>query len=134
MAIDQENSGKGAVVLPICAKDTSACHTRPHTVGSAEPEMSVLAGEEVPAAATDDKQTSTPTSTLNEEGIGCREKPPEYPIKVDAGNGQALGADGKDGEPPRRVSKDDFQLLKVIGMGAFGKVLQASDNVIVTDL
>lgn len=121
------------MILPIGVEDTFGCHTRPYNVGTSELEMPVLA-EELPALATDDKQTSTSTSTSKEEDVDCQEKSTGNSTKLDAADGQAVDADGKDGEPPRRVSKDDFQLLKVIGMGAFGKVLQASDSVMVVYL
>lgn len=137
MAVDQDHSVQGSTVVAVIEEEPSgstilgAMSTMSTVIAEQEKEQEMDGCRAKLAAATESKTESVPKT---EESLSCQGIPAETcrppPSKVHAGNDEPViaGAEG-DGQPQRRVSKEDFQLLKVIGMGAFGKVLQASDTV-----
>ena len=70
----------------------------------------------------DDEEDEDDEEEVEEEGmVFCKE---EADAAEAAKKAAASGAEAKPAKAPVKVTADDFQLLKVIGKGSFGKVMQ----------
>lgn len=120
LAVDLPPAAADSFVTP-CEKEVASFADTPSKHPGAE-------------IATAHEQGKTPAeqTTRIEGGVIINGNDGKVPFSARvAGRGDGVSARIEEtlanGGPHRKVSKEDFQLLKVIGMGAFGKVLQASD-------